>query len=102
MTEFEKDAALSAPAADDEEEVAMGHDGRRTRTFLAGLALGALVGAGVALLLAPRSGEETRHAVSRRAKRVARDARDRYDEMRDTVRRARRERHEEADEAGAE
>jgi gas vesicle protein len=102
MTEFEEDAARSASAADEEEEVAMTHDGRRTRTFLAGLALGALIGAGVALLLAPGTGEETRHAVSHRARRLARDARERYDEMRDTARRARRERHEEADEAGAE
>lgn len=101
MAEFEEDEEPAA-SAPEEEEMAMGHDGRRARTFLAGLAIGALVGAGVALLFAPQSGEETRHAVSRKAKRLARDARDRYDVMREKVRRARRERHEEADEAGAE
>ena len=53
--------------------------------------VGALVGAGVALLFAPRSGEETRQAVARRAKHLARDARDRYDDVKDKLRRARRE-----------
>ena len=101
MAEFEEDEAPRAPAAD-EEEIPMTHDGRRARTFLAGLAIGALVGAGVALLFAPQSGEETRRDVSRKARRLARDARDRYDDVRDRVRRARRERHEAADEAGAE
>ncbi len=101
MAEFEEDAPPTARASD-EEDVAMRHEGRRARTFLAGLAIGALVGAGLALLFAPQSGEETRHAVSRRARRLARDARDRYEEMREKVRRARHERQEEADEAGAE
>ncbi len=101
MAEFEEDEALPAPESD-EEEVAMRHEGLRARTFLAGLAIGALVGAGVALLFAPQSGEETRRDVSRKARRLARDARERYDTMRDKVRRARRERHEDADEAGAE
>ncbi len=101
MAEFEEDAPPAARASDDE-EVAMRHQGRRAKTFLAGLALGALVGAGLALLFAPQSGEETRHAVSRRARRLAREARDRYEEMRQKARRARHERHEEPDEAGAE
>ncbi len=85
-----------------EEEDAMAHEGHSGRTFLAGLAIGALVGAGVALLFAPQSGAETRALVSRKAKKLARDARDRYDDVKDRMRRARRERAEEADEAGAE
>ena len=84
MTDDEKDLAV------DEDEVES-HGPHTTRTFLAGLVIGALVGAGVALLLAPKSGAETRLAVSRRAKIMAREARDRYDDLKDKVRRARRE-----------
>jgi len=96
------DVEQTLEALEQDEEDAMEHKGYRAGTFLAGLAIGALIGAGVALLFAPQSGEETRHDVSRRAKRVARDARERYDDLRDRVRHARRERREEADEAGAE
>ena len=76
---------------EEEEEDVDAHAHHTTRTFLAGLAIGALVGAGVALLFAPQSGQETRQAVARRAKHLARDARDRYDDVKDKVRRARRE-----------
>jgi hypothetical protein len=100
MAEFEEDKALEAEAEDGEE--AMTTEDHGTRTFLAGLIIGALVGAGVALLFAPQSGEETRRTVSRRAKHLAREARDRYDDVREKVRRARRERHGEGDAAGAE
>ena len=98
MAELEEGAAPRAAKADEEEP--MTHEDHRTRTFLTGLAIGALVGAGVALLFAPQSGEETRRAVSRRAKHLAREARDRYDDVRDKVRRARRERQGEGDAAG--
>lgn len=104
MSDFEEEEAPPAPADDDEEDDAMEHDaGHRARTFVAGLALGALVGAGLALLFAPQSGEETRRLVSRRAKHLAREARDRYDDVREKVRRA-RQRHGEhgVDETGAE
>jgi gas vesicle protein len=40
------------------------------------LLLGVLIGAGVALLFAPRSGEETRTEITRRARRVRRKAQD--------------------------
>jgi len=83
-----------------EEEVEV--ERHSTRTFVAGLAIGALVGAGLALLFAPQSGADTRRAVSRRARHLAREARERYDEVRDKVRRARREREREADDASAE
>jgi len=71
------------------------------RTFVAGLLIGALVGAGIALLVAPSSGEETRRMISRRARRLAADARDRYDEARHELRQARERRRREHDDASA-
>ena len=59
--------------------------------FAAGLLLGALIGAGVALLFAPQSGEDTRRMIRRRARRLTADARDRYDDLKDKVRKARKE-----------
>jgi len=106
MSDFDEEEELVAPTADDDEdeEDAMEHEEHRVGTFVAGMALGALVGAGLALLFAPQSGEETRRYVSRKAKHLAREARDRYDDVKEKVRRARRERHGEhgVDEAGAE
>src|SRR2546423_13300483 len=49
--------------------------------FIVGLALGA----GVALLLAPQSGEETRRAVARRAKRAQEAAQDFVEDVSGTV-----------------
>jgi gas vesicle protein len=49
--------------------------------FLIGLALGA----GVALLLAPQSGEETRRGIARRARRAQDAARDFVEDVSDTV-----------------
>jgi gas vesicle protein len=71
------------------------------RSFAAGLVIGALVGAGMALLLAPQAGEDTRRILARRARRLADDAHDRYDDARRRVRRARELRREarDADEA---
>ncbi|OYV63902.1 MAG: hypothetical protein B7Z72_14105 [Gemmatimonadetes bacterium 21-71-4] len=64
----------------------------RGRSFAAGLIIGGLVGAGLALLLAPQAGEETRHGLARRARRLADDARDRYAEAKHRIRRSRAER----------
>jgi gas vesicle protein len=71
------------------------------RTFAAGLMIGALVGAGVALLLAPQSGEETRRALARRARRLADDARERYDDVKHQLRRAREQRRRDRDDTSA-
>ena len=71
------------------------------RTFGAGLLIGALVGAGIALLVAPSSGEETRRLISRRARRLAADARDRYDDARHELHAARERRRREHDDASA-
>ncbi|MFI5207044.1 MAG: YtxH domain-containing protein [Gemmatimonadales bacterium] len=60
------------------------------KTFTAGLLIGALVGAGVALLFAPQSGEETRRLIRRKAKHLTDDAKDRYEDVRHRVRAARR------------
>ena len=89
--------------AKDAREGAMDREGGGAglRTFAAGLLIGALVGAGVALLMAPQSGEETRRALARRARRLAEDARDRYDDVRHQLRRARERRRREPDDASA-
>ena len=71
------------------------------RTFAAGLLIGALVGAGIALLVAPSSGEETRRLIARRARRLAADARDRYEDARHELRQARERRRREHDDASA-
>ncbi len=60
------------------------------RTFAAGLIIGALIGAGVALLIAPQSGEETRRFLRRRARRLAAGAQDRYEDAKDRLARVRR------------
>ena len=70
--------------------------GGSTRPFVSGLLLGALIGAGLALLFAPQSGEETRRVVRRKAKKLAAEAQDRYDDLKDRVRRARRREKDEA------
>lgn len=65
--------------------------GRRSGAliFVAGIALGALVGAAAALLAAPQSGEDTRRALGRRSKRLARRGREMWDDLGDGLRRQR-------------
>jgi hypothetical protein len=41
-------------------------------TVIAGVAVGAMIGAGAALLLAPASGDETRFAIKQRVRKVTR------------------------------
>ena len=53
--------------------------------FLSGLLLGAAIGAGVALLTAPRSGRRTRRKIRRAAGDVRHGARDRWDELAEEV-----------------
>jgi len=60
--------------------------------FAAGVALGVVVGAGVALLFAPHSGYETRRSIARRGRYVSRRSRDAWDDMRDELRKAVRNR----------
>lgn len=63
-------------------------------SFLVGLVLGAAVGAGVALLLAPASGEETRGVLRRRVRALTRDASGGWVSVRDEARRRLREKKE--------
>ena len=60
------------------------------RPFAAGLLIGALMGAGVALLFAPQSGEETRRMIRKRSKKIAAGAQDRFDDVKNRIRAARR------------
>jgi gas vesicle protein len=65
-------------------------DSGTARPFAAGLILGALIGAGIALLFAPQSGAETRRIIRKRAKSIAADAGDKFDDVKDRIRKARR------------
>lgn len=58
------------------------------KIFAAGLIAGIAVGAGTALLLAPRTGVETRYALGRGLRRVRRRGSDAWDDLRDELRRA--------------
>jgi gas vesicle protein len=67
---------------DDRDVVVIREDESGARWFL----LGALLGAGAALLLAPASGEETRRRLSRQARRARARTEDLLDEFGDRVR----------------
>jgi hypothetical protein len=53
--------------------------------FGTGIALGAALGAGIALLFAPSSGEEIRAAIASRSARLAHQGRDVWDDLRDEL-----------------
>ena len=61
-------------------------DWERIAIFGSGIALGAALGAGVALLFAPFSGEETRAAIRRRGARLATRSHDAWEDLRDELR----------------
>ena len=56
--------------------------GRPSVTFAAGLGIGLAIGVAAALLLAPRSGAETRQALRGRGRKVRNRARDAWDDLR--------------------
>jgi hypothetical protein len=60
-------------------------DWERVAVFGMGIALGAALGAGVALLFAPSSGEEIRAAIAKGGVRLARQGRDTWDDLRDEL-----------------
>lgn len=66
-------------------------------SFISGLLLGAAVGAGVALLLAPQSGRRTRRMLVRSVEDMADTAVDRWDDVTDEVRSAVRQRRRQLD-----
>ncbi len=81
-----------ARATLDEESSAAETDWARVGVFGAGIAIGALIGAGAALLLAPATGFETRTRLAHRARDVKDRAADRWDDASDDLRH--RARHE--------
>ena len=84
------DYDASAPA----EPVGRSYDEKRdwrgAGALSLGIIAGALVGAGVALLLAPQSGEETREQIVTRARRLGTRADEGWDDLRDELSRLRR------------
>ena len=58
----------------------------RNVAFLAGVIVGATVGAGVALLLAPQSGRSTRRRLMRQGRRVTRRGRNAWEDLADELR----------------
>ncbi len=60
-------------------------DWGRLGVFGLGIALGALLGSGTALLLAPQTGDEARAGIGRRARTMREDARDAWDDLRDEL-----------------
>jgi gas vesicle protein len=60
-------------------------DWERVAVFGTGIALGVALGAGVALLFAPASGDELRAAIARRGSRLAHQGRDAWDDLRDEL-----------------
>ena len=64
----------------------MEHDHeRQVANFISGLLLGTVIGAGVALLTAPRPGRKTRRRLKRAAEGVRNTASDRLDQLADEV-----------------
>jgi gas vesicle protein len=68
----------------------MRDDHGNAKPFAAGLLIGALLGAGVALLFAPQSGADTRRLIKRKSKRLAASTQDRFEDVKDRIREARR------------
>jgi YtxH-like protein len=56
-----------------------------TTAFAAGIAIGIAVGAGIAVLFAPRSGEDTRRAIADRGRRLVHRGGDIWDDLRDEL-----------------
>ena len=99
LTGLEKSMARKAPQEeeieiledeldeDDDLEVVARRRAPGIGLFAAGIVLGALLGAGIAVLAAPARGEVTRRRVRRRFHNLQDDARDRFDDLRDDARR---------------
>jgi len=60
-------------------------DWGRLGVFGLGIALGAILGSGTALLFAPQSGEDARAGIGRRARSIREDAGDAWEELRDEL-----------------
>jgi gas vesicle protein len=60
-------------------------DWQHIAIFAAGALLGVTLGAGAALLVAPQSGEEARHNIARRGRRLRARTADAWDDLRDEL-----------------
>lgn len=83
--------ATSDDADDVDEQVNESErEGSGVAMFAGGLMLGLAVGAGLALLMAPQAGDETRRLIRRRARRLGEHMSDRVEDLRDDIRRSAR------------
>ena len=62
------------------------NNGLSAGSVFAAFTIGALAGAGIALLYAPRSGKETRKLITRRSRELVSVATDALDDAKETVR----------------
>jgi gas vesicle protein len=65
-------------------------DWKQIAVFVSGVAVGLTVGAGVALLVAPQSGRETRRDLAKRGRRLRHRSADAWDDLRHELRQAAR------------
>ena len=81
----EKDLDLVEDEAQDDEleEIVEAEGATGIVGFLSGLVLGALAGAGIALLLAPERGDITRRRIRKKFRDVSTDAREQFDDWKD-------------------
>lgn len=84
------DDVLDELEIDEQDEEEMAETGLRGPEFAAGLMLGAVLGAVVALLAAPQAGARTRRDIGRKARRIRHDVEDRWDGAHRDVRRRKR------------
>ena len=89
------EANVSDETSDDandveEQDIDVERDSSGVAMFGAGLMLGLALGAGVALLLAPQAGDETRRIIKRRARRLGEHVSESVEDLRDDIRRSAR------------
>jgi hypothetical protein len=71
---------------EDEEDMDSDRGGFGVAGFAVGLALGAVLGASVALLMAPAAGDVTRHRLQRRLRHARHIAEEKWDDLADRAR----------------
>jgi len=81
--EKELDLVEDEELEEDLEELEDGEGATGLVGFLAGFTLGALAGAGLALLLAPERGDVTRRRIRKKFRDVSDDARDQFEDWKD-------------------
>lgn len=71
----------------EQEEFVEYEDNQQLFNFVSGVVLGAIIGAGIALLTAPNNGQRTRKTLVRAAGDLRHGATDRFDELADDMKR---------------